>query len=893
MEPNLFLRHTYFTPIRHLSVHRLALALVWLLCLTGAALAPFSVAASAGAQNIVCTEVTEIPVAECDVLLILYNNMGGPGWTTRTGWTDTLTPCAWFGVTCFNGRVAKLELFSNNLLGNLPPEIGVLTGLTVLDLHRNTLNGALPATLGGLTELRILRLDENQFNSEIPSTLGNLVKLTELNLENNALVGELPPTLGNLTLLRTLRLSRNALRGELPVELGAMTSLQFLYLPANTFTGTLPSQLSNLSDLRYLILAENQLSGELPLGLGSYTKLVRLSIDNNAFSGSIPASLGGISTLQHISLNNNQLSGALPAAFGGLTSLVQLHLNANPQLTGTLPITLTNLVSLTHFNFAATNLCAPPATSFQGWLNGVAHKTTSGLTCPTVATPTPTATDTVVPTPSPTPTATATPDPAQPYEQNNVCAQASTIVADQTVQTHNFYTAGDVDWVQFAATATTSYRIEVQIPPDSPADVALELYTNCADIPAANWNASFSPGVRLDFQSPITGTLYLRMTNVDANVAGAAVTYRLSVRPLSATSTGALILIGGRLRLVDPLQTNIHNVTNAVYKLFQANNYTKDDIYYLATDANVPGWDASATLANLRAAITTWACDKVGGERALTIYLIDHGAIGELYIDEPNRERLTPALLNEWLTELETAVPGVKINIIIEACNAGSFIAGTQSISKANRVIITSTNLQNLAYASATGAHFSDHFITALYQGHHLFASFWEAQTAVRRVLLFQEPWLDADGNGVANEASDEAVAAQRGFGYGAFGPDVWPPYIATASALADVSNRRATQATIQATVEDDKQVRRVWAVIYPPSYQPPPNSNELVPEALPTIVLQTQGDHQYAAKYTGFDELGSYTVVIHAEDDAGLEARPFAFKVSTGSQLFLPLAMR
>jgi hypothetical protein len=49
----------------------------------------------------------------------------------------------------------------------------------------------------------------------------------------------------------------------------------------------------------------------------------------------------------------------------------------------------------------------------------------------------------------------------------------------------------------------------------------------------------------------------------------------------------------------------------------------------------------------------------------------------------------------------------VKTNILIEAYYFGSFIEGEQRVSKAGRLLITSTNAQNVAYASAKGAQFS------------------------------------------------------------------------------------------------------------------------------------------------------------------------------------------
>ena len=94
----------------------------------------------------------------------------------------------------------------------------------------------------------------------------------------------------------------------------------------------------------------------------------------------------------------------------------------------------------------------------------------------------------------------------------------------------------------------------------------------------------------------------------------------------------------------------------------------------------------------------------------------------------------------------------------------------------------------------------------------------------------------------------------------------------------------------IQARVLDDERVRRVWAVIYPPSYQPPGTGEELVRETMPTIVLLDQGSDWYGAIYSGFDEMGTYRVVIYAEDDDGLEARPLAIEVTTGWPVYLPL---
>lgn len=444
----------------------------------------------------------------------------------------------------------------------------------------------------------------------------------------------------------------------------------------------------------------------------------------------------------------------------------------------------------------------------------------------------------------------------------------------------------------FNAISGTTYLISVQVPADSPADAVLELYDQCAGLPLGNQDYAFSPEVRLEYQAMITGSLYLKLINHSPSVYGANVAYSLSVRVLGATATpGALVLVAGRLREGDPLQTNIHNVTNAVYNLFLARGYTADRVYYLATDLNLPGVDALATKANLQAAITQWARDKVGTDRPFTLYLMDHGNYDRVYLDKPRTEWVTPQEIDTWIGQLEAARPGLKVNIFIEACHAGSFIDLPQAVSKAGRVVIASTGAENLAWASLNGAIFSDHFLTSLGQGESLYAGFQAARWAVQSAHPDQTPWLDDDGDGIANEAEDGREAQRRGFNYaGTLADEAWPPYIVQASGPDRIEQG---QGTIRANVLDDQGVRRVWAVIYPPSYQPPTSGEEMPSVTLPTIVLLNQGGGWFAATYTGFNETGLYRVVIQAEDNAGMEARPLSLAVRTGWKIALPLVQR
>ena len=163
------------------------------------------------AISLVCTSnasLAEVPTAERDALVTLYNSTNGARWTPNTNWL-TGDPCTddWYGVTCDqSGSITKLELIINNLVGPIPPELSNLSNLQVLDLFDNKLNGPIPKTLGNLTKLRFLDLESNFLGGSIPNTLGNLTKLEDLWLGKNQLSGSIPAALGNLTNLLNLSL---------------------------------------------------------------------------------------------------------------------------------------------------------------------------------------------------------------------------------------------------------------------------------------------------------------------------------------------------------------------------------------------------------------------------------------------------------------------------------------------------------------------------------------------------------------------------------------------------------------------------------------------------------------------------------------------------------------
>jgi len=176
------------------SIKSLALGLlvtIALLAIPATALATRD-GSSLAAVSFDCTAVAEIPQAECEALVSLYNSTGGPNWTNSTDWLVTNTPCTWFGVTCAGGHVSDLNLRGNQLTGSIPLELSGLASLLSLDLALNQLTGAIPPGLSGLASLQALNLSYNQLTGSIPSELGGLASLQELDLTYNQVAGSIP-----------------------------------------------------------------------------------------------------------------------------------------------------------------------------------------------------------------------------------------------------------------------------------------------------------------------------------------------------------------------------------------------------------------------------------------------------------------------------------------------------------------------------------------------------------------------------------------------------------------------------------------------------------------------------------------------------------------------------
>ena len=367
-------------------------------------------------------------------------------------------------------------------------------------------------------------------------------------------------------------------------------------------------------------------------------------------------------------------------------------------------------------------------------------------------------------------------------------------------------------------------------------------------------------------------------------------------------SPGAVLIVAGRNE-TSSLQTNIYNAANRAYRIFKSAGYSDDDIYYMAAVEQKPDGDsnrvdAPSTPAALQTAVTEWARSRVGFGQPFTIYLMDHGFADRYCLDGcAAGGHVTPTQLNQWLETLESATGVNQVNIIIEACQSGSFLDrfnGTvqdiqNSLSRQNRVVITSTGRENNAYASAQGAYFSDAFFSCLADSGNLKSCFDQGKAAVSVTGVDQTPWMDDNGDGLYNDA--DGTVAQGRFVTRFF--SAVRPTIVTSQL-----ERNGTSGTLSAEVTAGaEEVEIVWAAIYPPDFQEP--DDVTLNLQVPTVRLEPDASAQnrYTFNYiNGFAESGDYRVVFYAQDRLGIHAQPRLpgdNQPSPDHQIYLPMIVR
>jgi hypothetical protein len=168
-------------------------------------------------------------------------------WANETNWLQG-QECTWHGIYCTSltadfpsgnsssiskstgtgGEVVSgINLEGNNVQGNIPADLGLLSFVTSLNLADNVMEGTLPDSLTQMTVLEELYLDRNMLTQDLSTY-------------------DFSPLATTLTLLD---ISSNLFSGSLPTSLWKLFKLELLVIDNNKFTGALSDDISLLTEL--------------------------------------------------------------------------------------------------------------------------------------------------------------------------------------------------------------------------------------------------------------------------------------------------------------------------------------------------------------------------------------------------------------------------------------------------------------------------------------------------------------------------------------------------------------------------------------------------------------------------------------------------------------------
>ncbi|GLJ20838.1 hypothetical protein SUGI_0379990 [Cryptomeria japonica] len=269
--------------------------------------------------------------------------------------TNYLTGVLPSSIGRLSNSFSFLDLHLNEIVGNIPDEIGNLTDLAFLSLEANQLNGTIPSALGKLPNLERLYLSSNNLQGRIPESFGQSKKLGLLILSNNMLSGRIPNSLGDLPQLRRLKLHYNQLSGKIPASLGRCKTLETVDLAHNKLTGNIPPEVAGLQNLQfYFNVSGNLLQGSI-LEISKLVMVLAIDVSQNNFSGGIPSALESCKGLEYLNLSWNAFEGSIPASLADLQNLQYMDLSCN-NLSGTIPVALKKLKMLQHLNLSSNRL---------------------------------------------------------------------------------------------------------------------------------------------------------------------------------------------------------------------------------------------------------------------------------------------------------------------------------------------------------------------------------------------------------------------------------------------------------------------------------------------------------------------------------------------------------
>lgn len=270
------------------------------------------------------------------VLLQIKKHFGDP-YLLASWLSDTDCCTSWNQVECdaTTNRIVSLRIFSGDLSGEIPAEVGDLPYLETLEFHKLTnITGPIPPSISNLIHLISLRLSNLNLTGPVPDSLSKLKNLRVLTLSFNSLSGSIPSSLALMPEIDILELDRNNLTGPIPESFGNFAGrVPGISLSHNQLSGKIPASLDN-TDFRLIDFSRNKLEGDASMLFGPNKTSGSVDLSRNLLEFNL-SKVVFPNTLTYLDVNHNKIFGSIPTQ---MTQLNHLSLNVSyNRLCGQIP----------------------------------------------------------------------------------------------------------------------------------------------------------------------------------------------------------------------------------------------------------------------------------------------------------------------------------------------------------------------------------------------------------------------------------------------------------------------------------------------------------------------------------------------------------------------------
>ena len=368
------------------------------------------------------------------------------------------------------------------------------------------------------------------------------------------------------------------------------------------------------------------------------------------------------------------------------------------------------------------------------------------------------------------------------------------------------------------------------------------------------------------FDAPGTYQIAIYARDRDGNTARPELTAVTVNNPLKRR---AILVAGGPA--TGSLWTAVVNSSLLAYEVLKFQGYKDEDIYFMSPVTFSAGVDGAPSISNIRYAVQTWSANNTGD---VVLCLVGKGAMGSF--DIGNGESLTAHQLDQWLDGLQQDSQ-VKVTVVYDACQSGSFLKALIPPSGKQRIQVASSGADQPACFLSNGEiSFSKYFWSRILNGANVRQAFLHAKQAVEYTTLAVADGpilaqLDDNGNGIGNEKADGKIARNTTFGYGIMlaGDN---PVIGSICPQQTVSAGSPANLWVDG-VTTTGTIDRVWLVITPPGYQAGTVSDPITD--LPVVDLSAAASYRYEGTFSDYTTSGTYQVTAYAMDYEGNISMP------------------